>query len=220
MTEDLDVPSGSRIWIGHSGGYWAPDHSDVNIPQGWELLKTGDAGLTRAVRKAGPYWEVVEQGRRFTTAVGTFAPTEIIEQARTDRAAHAEELEVKRMASAKSRERKEHIKGERLREEVLKYLDFKPEYGEEALEIANSVVSWTMPVGAGTVGRSQSLSLAEIGERAVRAHLRHNITGYDQGLDKQRELGILDDYSRDDAKRDAAREVDAWLAQRRRPSEE
>ena len=139
---------------------------------------------------------------------------------RTERAARAEELETKRVASAKTRERKERIKGERLREEVLKYLDFKPEHEEEALAVAKCVVSWTMPVGAGTVGRSQSLSLAEIAERAVCAWLRHNITGYDQDLDKLRELGILDAESRDDAQREASREVNVWLAQRRRQAEE
>ncbi len=220
MTEDLDVPSGTRIWICHSGRYWASDHGDVKIPQSWEFLKTGEAGLTRAVRKAGPYWEVAEKARQFTKVIGTLAPAQVIEQVRTERAARAEELETKRAASAKTRERKERIEGERLREEVLKYLDFKPEHEEEAWDIADFVVFWTMRVGAGTVGRSRSLSLAEIGERAVRAHLRHNITGYDQDLDKQRELGILHAESRDDALRKASREVNVWLAERRRPAEE
>ncbi len=221
MTECLDIPSGTRIWISSHGGYWAPDHENVTVPQDWELLKTGNAGFTRAVRKIGPWLEVVEKGRRqFTKVIGTLAPAQLIEQVRTERAARAEELATKRAASAKTRERKESSKREKLREEIIKYLDFKPEHEEETLAIANSVVSWTMPVGAGTVGRSPSLSLAEIGERAVRAYLRHNITGYDQDLNKLRELGILDAESRDDAQREASREVDVWLAERRRPAEE
>ena len=79
MTERLDIPSGGRIWISRHGGYWAPDYGEVAVPQGWEFLKTGDAGLTRAVRKAGPYWEVVEKAGRFTKVVGTLAPAQLIE---------------------------------------------------------------------------------------------------------------------------------------------
>ena len=220
MEKDLDIESGSRIWISPYGGYWSPDHGEVSIPQNWELLKPGDAGLTRAVRKIGPYLEVVEKGRKFTAMVGTFAPTEVIEQLKADRAARTEELETKRIASAKSRKRKEELKRRQLVEEIIAYLDFRPEYEDEAREIAESVASWTLPVGSGTVGRSQSLSLAEIAERSVRAHLRHQITRYDQQLDEYRQMGILDDDSRDDAKREAAKEVDAWLAERRCPEEE
>ncbi|MCL5066732.1 MAG: DUF2293 domain-containing protein [Thaumarchaeota archaeon] len=220
MTEDLDVPSGARIWISPYGGYWAPVHGEVSIPKNWELLKTGDAGLTRAVRKVGPYWEVVEKRRKLTTVVGTFAPTDIIEQVKADRAARAEDLEAKRIASAKSRKRKELLKSGKLRAEIIKYLEFRSEFEQEAQEIAESVVSWTTPVGSGTVGRSQSLSPAEIAERAVRAHLRHEMTNYDQRLDELRQLGILDAESRDDAQREASREVNVWLAERRRPAEE
>ena len=220
MTEDLDVPSGARIWISPYGGYWAPDHGEVSIPKNWELLKTGDAGLTRAVRKVGPYWEVVEKRRKLTTVVGTFAPTDIIEQVKADRAARAEDLEAKRIASAKSRKRKELLKSGKLRAEIIKYLEFRSEFEQEAQEIAESVVSWTTPVGSGTVGRSQSLSPAEIAERAVRAHLRHEMTNYDQRLDELRQLGILDAESRDDAQREASREVNVWVAERRRPAEE
>ncbi|MCL4553069.1 MAG: DUF2293 domain-containing protein [Candidatus Marsarchaeota archaeon] len=216
MTEDLDVPSGARIWISPYGGYWAPVHGEVSIPKNWELLKTGDAGLTRAVRKVGPYWEVVEKARQFTKVIGTLAPAQLIEKVRTERAACAEELETKRAASAKSRKRKELLKSGKLRAEIIKYLEFRSEFEKEAQEIAESVVSWTTPVGSGTVGRSQSLSPAEIAERAVRAHLRHEMTNYDQRLDELRQLGILDDDSRDGAKRDAAKDVDAWLAERRR----
>ena len=220
MTECLDIPSGSRIWISPYGGYWAPVHGEVSIPKNWELLKTGDAGLTRAVRKVGPYWEVVEKRRKLTTVVGTFAPTDIIEQVKADRAARAEDLEAKRIASAKSRKRKELLKSGKLRAEIIKYLEFRSEFEQEAQEIAESVVSWTTPVGSGTVGRSQSLSPAEIAERAVRAHLRHEMTNYDQRLDELRQLGILDAESRDDAQREASREVNVWLAERRRPVEE
>jgi hypothetical protein len=42
------------IYVTKQGG-WNPVHGDVEIPDGWEFLPTGDAFLTRTGKAAGAY---------------------------------------------------------------------------------------------------------------------------------------------------------------------
>lgn len=38
-------------------GLWNPDHGELVLPAGWEVLPSGDGHVTRQVKAAGRYWE-------------------------------------------------------------------------------------------------------------------------------------------------------------------
>ena len=46
----------------------------LTVPDGWELLPPGDAGLTRRVKAAGPTWTVQEKRGRKKFSRGVWAP--------------------------------------------------------------------------------------------------------------------------------------------------
>ena len=50
------------------------DGKILPVPEGWELLPPGDAGLTRRVKAAGPTWTVQEKKGRRTFSKGVWAP--------------------------------------------------------------------------------------------------------------------------------------------------
>src|SRR3954447_21461096 len=65
----------------------APDGSLRSPPEGWACLPPGDAGLTRRVKAAGPWWVVIEKRGRKTFSKGLWAPAVHIEAARESLAA-------------------------------------------------------------------------------------------------------------------------------------
>ena len=54
------------------------DGRTLRVPDGWELLPPGDAGLTRRVKAGGPTWTVQEKKGRRTFSRGVFAPADRI----------------------------------------------------------------------------------------------------------------------------------------------
>ena len=65
------------------GGYWNREYKKIpSHPENWGFVESGDAALTRKVRK-GKHWVVKEKEGGFFKVVGTLAPVEIIEQARS-----------------------------------------------------------------------------------------------------------------------------------------
>ncbi len=58
------------------------DGTELVVPEGWTLLKPGDAGLTRRVKASGPSWTVVERRGRKTFTYGVYAPAETVERER------------------------------------------------------------------------------------------------------------------------------------------
>src|SRR5690348_13446878 len=52
------------------------------VPDGWELLPPGDAGLTRRVKAGGPTWTVQERKGRKVLSRGLWAPADVIQAAR------------------------------------------------------------------------------------------------------------------------------------------
>src|SRR4051794_3953265 len=58
------------------------DGSVLTVPAGWVLLPPGDAALTRRVKAAGAWWQVVEKKGRKTFSHGLWAPADTIETLR------------------------------------------------------------------------------------------------------------------------------------------
>lgn len=153
----------------------------LQVPDGWELLPPGDAGLTRRVKAAGPCWTVQEKRGRKTFSHGVWAPAERIARIRAElEAERAKPAYAKKQAAAAARrERKQTEYVEDFRGAVLAFLKFAPRYEELAGRLADVVAAHATPVGSGTVARTQRIPLEQRAESAVIAWLRHQTTAYD-----------------------------------------
>ena len=206
-----------------NGGFWHPEHGDLPGPLGWEFLPSGDAYVTRTVKKLGPHWVVVKKGKGYAATLGVLAPSANIETATGLAQETKASREKKRASSQKQRERQEDRYRRQFADAVLRYLDFAPEHSKLAQEIADSSAERATAVGSGRVGRTGKLTLVEKAALAARAHIRHQHTSFDDRLFErqveltERELPIgADDPFYSDAKADAHREVDEFLWRHRR----
>jgi hypothetical protein len=166
-------------------GPWNPEHGDIEIPEDWEFLPTGDAFVTRTVKAAGRYWlswQPRSRHRPHRRLLGLWAPAEAIRAA----GARAEQTAGKRAAArtvnARTRARREERYQDQLREAVLAFLGFAPSYADLAEQIAVETAAHAAVVGSGRVGRTRLLSLEEKARLAARAHIRHRFTKYEDEL--------------------------------------
>lgn len=163
-------------------GWWNPDHGELEILDGWELLVRGDTFVTRRVKAAGSYWLVWSprtRNRPHRTAIGLMAPKTTIDEARAAAEATAEQRAQRRAASGSYRDRTEERYRRELAAAIVAYLDFVPEHAQLADQIAERAAARAGEVGSGRVGRTRLLSLPERAELAARADIRHNHTGDD-----------------------------------------
>lgn len=153
----------------------------LTVPEGWELLPPGDAGLTRRVKAAGPTWTVQEKKGRKLFSRGLWAPAEHIATARAglEQERSTPAYARRRTADAARRERKQTEYVEDFRGAVLEFLDFDPVHAEVAEKLADAITRHATPVGSGTVARTERIPLEQRAESAVIAWLRHQTTAYD-----------------------------------------
>jgi len=153
----------------------------LNIPDGWEKLEPGDAGLTRRVKAAGPTWTMCEKKGRRTFSLGVWADAKTI-------AAERREIEAERETPAYARKRasalasREKAHAEYVEDfvgEVRKFLAFADEHDTLAGRLAEAIAAHATPVGSGTVARTERIPIGERAEAATIAWLRHQTTGYD-----------------------------------------
>lgn len=157
------------------------DGKTLRVPEGWELLPPGDAGLTRRVKAAGPSWTVKEKKGRRMFSRGVWAPADRIASIRSDlEAERSTDAYAKRMKSAKKRrDAKQSVYVEDFRGAVVQFLDFHPTHSELAVQLAEAVTQHATPVGSGTVARTERIPIERRAESAVIAWLRHQTTAYD-----------------------------------------
>ncbi|PTY05949.1 DUF2293 domain-containing protein [Opitutaceae bacterium EW11] len=151
------------------------------VPAGWSLLPPGDAALSRRIKQDGPSWTVVELKGRKRFSRGIWAPTDRIETLRA-------ELEIerrnpayeKRLAAGRRRRDQEQAAyaGE-FEQAVLAFLAFHSRYDTEAHALARLISDHAVPVGSGTVARTERIPVEQRAEAATIAWLRHQTTGYD-----------------------------------------
>lgn len=151
------------------------------VPQGWQLLPPGDAGMTRRVKSAGDHWVVQERKGRRTFSKGVWAPSSTIEQVQKDLAAErSTEKYAKRKAADSARREKRQAEYEvDFRSAVLSFLNFHSVHQAVAEKLATMVSDHATPVGSGTVARTQRIPVERRAEAAVIAWLRHQTTAYD-----------------------------------------
>lgn len=154
----------------------------MKIPQGWSILKPGDAALSRRVKLEGPSWTVIEIKGRRRFSRGILAPLERIQKLQAER-----ELEKvdpsyqKKLASGRVRRAKaEQAYAEEFEQAVFQFLDFDEGHLELANCLAKMVAEHAVPVGSGTVARTQRIPIERRAEAAVIAWMRHQTTAYDQ----------------------------------------
>jgi len=159
----------------------APDGRLVSPPPGWACLPPGDAGLTRRVKAAGPSWAVIEKKGRKLFSKGLWAPAENIEVARAGLlATRSTETHARRREADQRRRANQQAAYEvDFRAAVTAFLAFAPRWSAAATELSARVTAHAVPVGSGTVARTQRISVEERAEAAVIAWMRHQTTAYD-----------------------------------------
>ncbi|QDT31913.1 DUF2293 domain-containing protein [Thalassoglobus polymorphus] len=154
----------------------------LTVPDDWDLLPPGDAGLTRRVKASGPTWTVKEKKGRRTFSLGVWADAKRIETIKRDlEAERSTDAYAKRQqASAKRREKNQAKYVEDFAGAVLSFLNFNARYEKIASQLAEAVTLHATPVGSGTVARTQRIPIEKRAESAVIAWLRHQTTAYDE----------------------------------------
>ena len=151
------------------------------VPDGWALLPPGDAALSRRIKQDGPTWTVIELkgGKRFSR--GIWAPADRIAALQQERAGERQDPAYQRKLEAgRKRRAVEQIAYEGdFRAAVLAFLDFHPSRRAEAELMARLITDHAVPVGSGTVARTERIPLGQRAEAATVAWMRHQTTGYD-----------------------------------------
>jgi len=162
--------------------YVGQGREDVReVPDGWELLPPGDAGLTRRVKALGPSWTVKEKKGRRMFSRGVWADAGQIAEARAaieaQRAdpAHQRKLEAGRRR--RDKQQAEYVVEFTL--EVRRFLRFHAAHRALEKQMATAIATHATPVGSGTVARTKRISVERRAEAAVIAWMRHQTTAYD-----------------------------------------
>ncbi len=170
------------VWESPRPGMVRYENRDLAIPEGWIRVPSGDPGLTRRLKAAGQYWQLVHRRKNRIESLGLFAPEAAVGEIRAAlEAERADPAYQRKLASARrSREQKESVYQGEFEAAVLAFLAFHPRYDGMARNFAGAVTRHAVPVGSGTVARTERIPLAERAEAAVIAWLRHQTTLYDR----------------------------------------
>ena len=166
-------------------GPWNPEHGDLEVPDDWEFLPSGDAFITRTVKAAGSYWLCWQprgRHRDHRRLLGLWAPAVAIRAAEDRAKETADKRAAARTVNARSRARQEARYQDELHDAVLAFLDFAPAHAALADQIATETAARAAVVGSGRVGRTRLLSLEQQARQATRAHIRHRFTVYEDKL--------------------------------------
>ena len=166
---------------GSNGKLTGPKGEILTPPSDWTFLPAGDAGVTRKVTSKGAYWRVeVKKGRR-TISLGIWAPAATISQAQLDVEAmrSTNEYQKKKIYAAERREKKQAEYDVEFCQAVERFLGFHSDYKALEAKLARVVTAHAIPVGSGTVARTQQIPIEERAALAVIAWMRHQTTAYD-----------------------------------------
>jgi len=150
-------------------------------PTSWAFLPAGDAGITRKVTAKGVFWRVeVKMGRR-TISQGIWAPATTIAQAQEEvkTTRLTEEYKKKRLSDINRRDKKQELYDADFCKAVENYLSFHQIYKQLEKRFARAVTVHAIPVGSGTVARTQTIPIEERAAHAVIAWMRHQTTAYE-----------------------------------------
>ena len=160
---------------------WDKQGNRLDIPKGWDCLKPGDAAVTKALKSLGATWTATRKKGRKIFSDGVWAPAEHIEEARRIVAEKraAPDYAKKRETDLKRREKKQAEYETSFYDALLKWLRFHPRYQAEAENVAELVCKHAVPVGSGTVARTERIPIEDRAAAAVIAWMRHQTTAYE-----------------------------------------
>jgi hypothetical protein len=153
----------------------------LTVPDSWCFVPSGDPGVTRRLKKTTDCWSVVHKRKNRIEAIGLWCDAEIAEKVKSDleeerqNPVYLRRLELARQA----RIAKQDAYVIKFRQAVVDFLHFAPRYEELAWDLADAVTDQAIPVGSGTVARTERIPLADRAEAAVIAWMRHQTTAYD-----------------------------------------
>lgn len=151
------------------------------VPSGWSFLAAGDAGITRKVTAQGEYWRVEYRKGRRTFSAGIWAPTRTIIQAQQEvqQVRATDQYRKKQTYAVERREKQQAAYESEFCSTVEDFLAFHPVHKNLEKKLAQAVTDHAIPVGSGTVARTQMIPVEERAARAVIAWMRHQTTAYD-----------------------------------------
>lgn len=153
----------------------------VAVPAGWIFVPSGDPGLTRRLKATGEYWVQVHRRKNRIEAQGIWTDGRRIPgvKARLEAEHSSAAYQQKLAAVRQAREAKQDAYVIQFRQAVVDFLNFAPRYRELAWDLADAVTDQAVPVGSGTVARTDRIPLKVRAEAAVIAWMRHQTTAYD-----------------------------------------
>jgi hypothetical protein len=151
------------------------------VPAHWDLLPPGDPALSRRIKQDGPSLTVIELKGRKRFSRGIWAPADRIEALREElRVERQDPSYQKKLESGRRRRAEEQaVYAEDFREAVLRYLDFHPAFAAEGSRLAELIATHAVPVGSGTVARTERIPIEARAAAATIAWMRHQTTGYE-----------------------------------------
>lgn len=159
-----------------------PQGGVLTVPDDWSLLPPGDAALSRRVKMSGPSWTVIELRGNKRFSQGIWADTARIERLRGELAIERKNPAYQqKLAAGRRRRAEEQAEYEReFHAAVVTFLNFHRVHLMHADHMARLITKHAVPVGSGTVARTERIPLAARAEAATIAWMRHQTTGYDQ----------------------------------------
>ncbi len=153
----------------------------LTVPENWELLPPGDAALSRRIKEDGPTWTVMELKGNKRFSRGIWAPAHRISALRAQLLVErANPAYQKKLDAGRERRAEAQVAYEGdFRTAVLQFLDFHPVHHPAAAAIADRITEHAVPVGSGTVARTQRIPIDQRAEAATIAWMRHQTTAYD-----------------------------------------
>lgn len=135
--------------------------STLAVPDDWALLPPGDAALSRRIKKDGPSWTVIEMKGRKRFSRGIWAPSERIETLRAAlEVERADPSYQKKLTASRARRAKEQANyAVEFEASVLTYLNFNEPHQQLAQSMAKAIADHAVPVGSGTVARTQRIPI-------------------------------------------------------------
>lgn len=171
-----------QVWKKPGGSSLLCDGREISPPEGWIFVPSGNPGLTRRLKATGEYWVQVHRRKNRIEAQGIWTDGRRVPgiQARLEAEHSSASYRQKLEAARKAREEKQDAYVVAFRQAVVDFLDFAPRYHDLAWDLADAVTDQAVPVGSGTVARTERIPLSARAEAAVIAWMRHQTTAYDQ----------------------------------------
>jgi hypothetical protein len=160
----------------------SPDGNILAVPANWGLLPPGDAALSRRIKQDGPTWTMIEVKGRKRFSKGIWAPAERIETLRAELLVERQDPSYQRKLDSgrKRRAAEQEVYAEDFRGAVIACLDFHPIHADKAEAMSRLIADHAVPVGSGTVARTERIPIDQRAAAAVIAWMRHQTTGYDR----------------------------------------